>query len=450
MAQNLDQLQMEAISPVSPTTRPFSLWTYTLTMWSTLITIQAFVIGQTFLPPYGPLNLLQGLCVMIIGCLAIAVFMSLNGEAGLKYGIPFSIQLRASFGTRGSKLPQILRLIPGVIWYGIGTWIAALSMNGIIATVTGFTAPAAPYVYFIALQAVQTWLAYKGIQLIKWFNVGSSILLVATMGYMMFHVTRVHGLQFDKSWNTPGNWGLPFWVAVNSVIGVMAAVIANSSDLSRYIERDRRSLWWGNVLGVVPPLFFMVTLGVMASIATDEWNAVKALMAMSPNTSLMLLLLIFVLFAQFTTALVANILPVALIFEESLGVNWHKGVLLAGVLGALTFPWMIMESAERIVLFVSYYSCFFGPIAGVMIADYFLRSGSLNVDDLYAQREGGEYWFSSGINWAGIFATTIPAAITMIWALKVSWLVGLPLGFILYVAFYRLGIRRVSASVPAT
>jgi NCS1 family nucleobase:cation symporter-1 len=442
MNETPDRGGVESLAPVGPGQRLFSLSSYALMMWSALITVQAIVIGQTFLPPYGQLNLVQGFSVMVLACVVIAVFMSLNGGPGLKYGIPFSIQLRSVYGIRGSKFPQVLRLFPGIVWYGVGTWIAALAMDAIIGTVFGFSSDGMQFAYFFAFQAFQTWLAYKGVRIIKWFNVAASGVLVVILGYIMVDVVRRHGVQFDESWNVPGTWGLGFWIAANSVVGVMAAIIANSSDLSRYVEPQQRSLWWGNFLGILPPLFMMVTLGIMATVATDEWDAVKALMAMTPNAWLMLLLLVFILVAQFSTALVANILPVALIFQETLGVTWHRGVLLAGILGSLTFPWVILASSENVVLFISYYTCFFGPIAGCMVADYLLRKRALDVEALYDKSSASAYWFAGGVNWAGVAATVIPAAISMTWTLKISWLVGFPLGFVIYcVLFPALGRR---------
>lgn len=442
MTQPKAGFQVEGLAPIGEKNRIFSLSSYTLMMWSALITVQLIVIGQTFLPPNGELNLLQGLCVMAFACAIVAVFMSLNGGPGLKYGIPFSIQARSSFGIRGSNYPQVLRLLPGIVWYGVGTWIAALAMDAIVSTVFGIGGRTLQFVYFLLLQVMQTWLAYKGIRTIKWFNVTSSVILISILGYIMFDAVRRHGVEFDASWNVEGSWGLGFWIATNSVIGVMAAVIANASDLSRYIERRQRSLWWGNFLGVLPPLFLMLAVGIVATVVTNEWDAVKALMAMTPNPILMLLLLVFILIAQFTTALVANILPVALIFQETIGVTWQRGVILAGILGCLTFPWWILASAENVVLFVSYYTCFFGPVVGCMIADFYLRGRRLDLDALYNDQRNSPYWFHNGVNWAGVIATTLPAVGTMVWALKVSWIIGMPLGFILYAVLYPLFERR--------
>ena len=118
--------------------------------WSSLIVVQAFALGQGFLPPVGRLNLTQAVVVMVLAGVASVVMFSLNGEPGLRYGIPYAIQARTSFGVRGSKFVELLRAVPAIVWCGIGTWIGALSFDGIITQLTGLTAPAAKYVYFVA------------------------------------------------------------------------------------------------------------------------------------------------------------------------------------------------------------------------------------------------------------------------------------------------------------
>ena len=436
MINKVQHAPIEAVTPIRSEARIFSLLSYTMMMWATLIVIQAFVLGQTLLPPHGELNLLQAILVIIVSCTLIAIFMSLNGQPGLKHGIPYSIQLRTTFGVRGSRVPQALRLIPALIWYGIGTWIAALSMDGIVYTLTGYSPPEMKYIYFLALQTIQTWLAYEGVRVMKWFNVYASVALVLLMGNMMINVLHTHSLELSQTWYTEGTWGLPFWVGINTVIGGLAAVIANSSDLSRYLEPKQISLWLGNFLGILLPLGFMITLGLMASVATNEWDPVEALMELSPSVELMLLLLVFILIAQFSTSLTLNILPTALIFEEAFGVSWQRGVILSGILGALTFPWFILQSGENLILFISYYTCFFGPIVGCMIADYNLRGHKMDLDQIYLNDATSPYWFRHGINWAGILAILLPAVVTMIWSLKVSWLIGLPLGYIIYRILY--------------
>ncbi|MCC7411108.1 MAG: cytosine permease, partial [Gammaproteobacteria bacterium] len=264
MSNRQSQPQLENLQPIATGERVFSLSSYMLMMWASLIVVQAFVLGQALLPPQGTLTLLEGVVVILASTLTMAAFIAMNGHAGLKYGIPYCIQVRAAFGIRGARFPEVLRLFPAIVWYGFGTWIAALSADGIVRTLTGFSPSGITYVYFVVLQAAQTWLAYRGVRMMKWFNVGASVALVLIMGYMLTRTLEAQSLRFASSWQARGEWGLPFWSGLNASIGILVAVMVSASDLTRYMENRQSTLWWGNLLGVTPPFFFMMFFGFVA------------------------------------------------------------------------------------------------------------------------------------------------------------------------------------------
>ena len=165
---------------------------------------------------------------------------------------------------RGSKIVEFLRALPAIAWYGIGTWIAALSLDGILTTLVGFTAPWAKYAYFVVLQVVQTVLAYGGIRTMKWFNVYGSFVITAVMIYMLVHILGTHGVQIQESWRRAADWGPPFWAGLTTAIGILATVMLNISDMTRHLENSPRANWLGHLFGVMPPWFFMLTLGIVA------------------------------------------------------------------------------------------------------------------------------------------------------------------------------------------
>ena len=437
---------IEGLRPVAQNERVFTALSYTLMLWASLIVIQGFVLGQALLPPQGELTFLQGTVVVGLSALIIASFMVLNGQAGLKYGIPYCIQLRASYGTRGARFPEIIRLVPALIWYGFGTWIAALSMDGIVATLSGFSPPGIKLVYFIGLQIFQTWLAYHGVRTMKWFNVSASAALVLIMGFMLMRVFTTQGFELEQSWNTDGTWGWAFWAGVNASVGIAVAVIASASDLTRYLENKQSSTWLGHLFGITPPLFFMMFMGFVAAVTMGVWDPIQALMQLAGSPTLMVLMLFFILVAQFSTNLTLNIMPPAFIFQELLGVDWHKGVILSGVIGSLTFPWVLLESGENFILFINYYTAFFGPLLGCMLAEYWLERGDLDVDALYVTDASSKYWYSGGVNWAAVGTTIGVGVFVMIWWLELSWLVGLPLGL----ASYTLLRRRPGPNLSCT
>jgi NCS1 family nucleobase:cation symporter-1 len=430
--------ERDNLLPIPANARVFSLGSYVLMWWSSLIVIQAFVLGQGFLPPNGSMNIFQAFLVMLLaGLVAVAMF-SLNGAAGNKYGIPFLIQSRASFGVRGSKIVEFLRALPAIAWYGIGTWIAALSLDGILATLVGFTAPWAKYAYFVVLQAAQTVLAYGGIRTMKWFNVYGSFVIASVMTYILIHIVGTHGFQIEESWRRAADWGPAFWAGLTTAIGILATVMLNIGDMTRHLHSSSRSNWLGHFFGVLPPWFFMLSLGIIAGASLGIWDPVQALMQLSPNPIALVVLLAFILVAQFTTNLTINILPPALIFMDAFKIPWHRAVIVTGVLGILSCPWLLLANMQVFSGFILYYSALFGPILGVMLADYYVvRRRRLVVDDLYVADATSKHWYQGGFKVAALVAVAVPSAITMVWFLPVSWLVGLPVGFVLYLLLNR-------------
>ncbi len=145
----------------------------------------------------------------------------------------------------------------------------------------------------------------------------------------------------------------------------------NISDITRHLERSPRALWLGHLAGVLPPWFFMLFLGMAASLALGIWDPVEAFMQLSPNRFVLFVLLILILVAQMTTNLTINILPPALVFASTLRLSWGRGVILTSVLATLSFPWLLLADSTAFFGFILYYSALFGPILGVMLADYY-------------------------------------------------------------------------------
>ena len=430
--------RIESIAPVGSASRVFGLLSYIMMLWASLIVIQGFVLGQALLPPQGSLSFLQGIVVVVLSCIIMALFMSLNGVVGLQLGIPYCIQARGTFGIRGARIAEVVRLVPALVWFGFGTWIGALAMDGIILTLTGFTTKGITFAYFILLQAVQTWFAYRGIKAMKWFTVGASVALVLIMGQMLYQALQSENVLLDQNWNAVNDWGWAFWMGVNATVGILVTVMVSASDLTRYLENRKSSMWWGHFLGIIPPLLFMMILGFVSSVTTGEWDPIQALMQLSSNRVQMVLMLFFVLVAQFSTNFTVNILPPALIFEELLGLNWKKSIILVGVLGSMTFPWILLESGTKFITFINYYTAFFGPLLGCMLVQRWLEAGPVDLDDLYNTQPSSRYWYLGGFNLTAIITTALVSSFVMVYYLEISWLIGMPLSMVIYAILDRL------------
>src|SRR5262249_53176946 len=76
----------------------------------------------------GGMNWYQAILTVFLGNLIVLVPMVLNGSAGARYGIPFPVLARASFGVRGANVPAILRALVACGWFGIQTWIGGSAL----------------------------------------------------------------------------------------------------------------------------------------------------------------------------------------------------------------------------------------------------------------------------------------------------------------------------------
>ena len=179
-------------------------------------------------------------------------------------------------------------------------------------------------------------LAYGGIRTMKWFNVYGSL----------DHHRRddVHDRSHRRHVRLPdrgvlasprADWGPAFWAGLTTAIGILATVMLNIGDMTRHLTSSPRANWLGHFFGVLPPWFFMLTLGIVAGAALGVWDPVQALMQLSPNPFVLIVLLGFILVAQFTTNLTINILPPALIFMDTFKIAWRRAVVVTGVLGIL-------------------------------------------------------------------------------------------------------------------
>jgi NCS1 family nucleobase:cation symporter-1 len=436
----------DGLLPVAEDQRVFGPTSYVLMWWASLIVIQIFVLGANMMPPAGGLNLFQAVVVMLVAAVLVVAFFCINGTPGLKQGVPFAVQCRSAFGTRGAKVPAVLRILPAIAWYGIGSWIGALSVNAVASTIFGLGDYTA--IYFVLFTVVQTVIAWYGIKSIKVFDASMSVIIFVIMAYFLFVIVRQENVALQEAWFAAGSWGLPFWTALTAAVGILATVMLNISDLTRHLKPATQATnFFAHLFGVVPPWIFIFVMGIVTATVAGQGDPVAALMEVAPSVGIGIALLVFIVLAQVTTNLTINILPPTMVFQDLLNVTWKQGTILAGILSVITFPWVLLDS-QWFFTFINLYSAFLGPILGVMLSDYWVvRRRRLSIDDLYAE-DGGSYWFWRGFSPAGYVALAVASVVSLVFV-EVSWFVGMPLAFGLHILLVRLGLDRVGESAPA-
>lgn len=338
MNQNEKQstvVDVNSIEPIPENQRLIKPGEYILVFWSTAIVIQIVAIG-TFMLQKG-FNFYQVILMGVISGLLVSVFATLNSVPGLKYGIPFTVQLRSSFGYKGAKVAYLFRVIPAILWYGIGSWIGALAIDMVMRELFGF--PSMPFVHFIILTVIHILLGYKGVSQIKWFNAFVSCVIFVMLVYFFFIIFKEGKLDFTPYVNRPWNFGLPFIAAVSAATANWATVLLNNSDLTRQLKPAKmKSSFIGNIGGIFPPWLAMVFFGLLIFVATGTDDPIEGMMALAPNKGMGIVLLMFIIMAQITSNLTTSLLPAALAMEDLFKMKWSTAAVISSLLSIVTMP----------------------------------------------------------------------------------------------------------------
>ena len=432
-------VDVNSLEPLPFDERAMSPTKFVTTMWSGTIVIQTMVVGQFLLHPTGALNFSQVIAAGLVSALLCCMFIALIGQPGMKYGIPFIVQCRSSFGFKGAKIVGFLRSTPAVIWNGIGSWLGARALEEVTLGLFGF---GNVWVGFFVLLAIQTWLAIRGIKLIAAFNSAMSSILFAMLLYFFYVVLSSGKIDWSAARLVSGGWGLVWIAGVMSAMANYTTLMLNASDLTRQINPGGAKNLLGvnmaaNIFGVVPPWMFMVLSGMLIGLATDVQDPIRGLVLLAPNKAFGLILLVFILLAQVTTNMTNNILPPALVLQDLIKVDWKKGVCIVSVLSIVTCPWVLMDS-DNFFLFQKIYSTFLGPCTGIILADYYLiLRQNLDVSDFYNDR--GPYRYRGGYSYLAL-ACMLIGCVAAGMMIDYSWFVGFPVSGILYYLFKkRLG-----------
>lgn len=431
---------LDSISPVSPNNRPMTKLNYALVFWSSGIIVQVMVIGQYLLYPTGGLNFIQVLIAGFIAAVGIAFFMTLQGHAGMRYGIPFIVQGRSCFGTNGTKIVAILRCIPAIAWNGIGTWIGALALEQVTNSLFGFSSL---WAYFFGLIILQSLLAYRGIETISKFNGSMSFIIFAMLLYFFYVVFTTGDIDFTAASQVEGSWGWAWVAGMMAAFANFTTVVLNASDITRQVNPKGKSILKtsaiANFVGVLPPWMFMIVSGMLIGLATGSKDPIAGLVELSPTPLFGIILLIFIVLAQITSNLTLNILPPALAFQDIMKTSWKGGIIWVAILSVISAPWVLLSS-DYFFKFQNIYSSFLGPATAIMIADYFIiRKMNLNVKKLYNDKE---YNYRGGFSFVGMVSLVAGAVASFIF-LDYSWFVGFPFTFILFLFLKYLGADEI-------
>lgn len=373
----------------------------------------------------------------LVANIIIAVVGSLTGDIGVEHGISFATYLRAPFGIVGVHLPAIARGIVASCWFGVNTYIGAVAINYFTLALFGIDNWMLWFFVFAAVQIINTMLGIKAID--KFATVAAPCIILITC-WMFFKVNSIAVLNnINILGYTPPNPTPTCWmITMCANIGMWSALAADIPNITRnlkapvneknWFKRNKNN--WIPQLATLPIIeTFIAVIGAISYLTTGNWNPVEVIQQTAEGGVLILLLLMVIL-AQWSTNTAANLVPPAMCFINA-GAKWKMpyklGVLLAGVIGICVQPWSILN---ELYTYLGYFGSFLSALAGVMICDYYIiRKRRLNVQDFY--KTDGQYRFHGGVNLAGMSAWILGTVVANVFS-SYGYLFGLPTGFIIY------------------
>ena len=446
------------IAPTRARQRTWNHW-HIAALWIGMsICVPTYTLGGVLTAYFG-LSVVEALWTVLIANVVILVPLTLNAFPGTKYGIPFPVLLRSSFGIVGSNVPALIRALIACGWFGIQTMFGGIAVHLMLsalsdswASLGGKGEVAGFFIFWLA----NVWVVIRGSESIKHLEVFAAPMLMAVgVGLIVWAWPQASVTELiarPPSRPADVNFTGYFFAGLTAMVGFWATLSLNIPDFSRFADSQKSQIV-GQILGLPLTMFLFAGLGVLMTAASAGLvgrtvSDPITLIGLIDNPFWTVVSMLVIILATISTNTAANVVSPTNDFQNVAPrlINQTKGVLLTGVIGILLMAWELFKKMGWLVSDVSVeslysnwligYSSLLGPIAGIMITDYFIvRRQQLDLPGLY--RDDGPYpaW-----NRAGFVAFLVPVGLTLIaittgwlgWFYDYGWFTGSLLGGLLY------------------
>src|SRR6266481_3390842 len=440
--------------------RTWGTYNYAALWVSMSVNILTYMLAASLIQ--GGMDWKQPVLTVFLGNTIVLAPMLLNSYPGARYGVPFPVLARASFGVLGANVAAVLRALVACGWFGIQTWIGGEAINILLGTFwpawRGYAHGTA--ICFMAFWAINLLVILKGIEYIRFLQ-GLSAPILLGVGVLLLVWAWKNAGGFGPMLSSPSQFRstgdfLKFLIpALNGTVGFWSTVSLNIPDFTRF-AKDERGQAIGQALALPLTMTLYSFIGVAVTSATVViygsaiWDPVQLLSRFHSPVAVTISLLA-ILLATLNVNIGANVVSPANDFSNlwPRKISFRTGGIITCFMGIALMPWKLLSSYSTFIFgWLGGYAAFLGPVAGIMICDYFvIRRRVLVVDDLYLR--GGIYEYSRGFNWLAVLALALGAGTALVGlvvpALRVlysySWFVGFAVSFIVYYALMKTARR---------
>ena len=474
------------LAPTTPEQRTWR-WYHFAALWVGMVMcIPAYTLAASLIE--SGMSAMQAVTTVFLANAIVLVPMLLIGHAGTKYGIPYAVLARASFGTAGAKLPALMRAIVACGWYGIQTWFGGQMIYTLVGVmlghplggenIPGLGINGSQLSCFLAFWAIQFWYIFHGMESIRKLETYTAPLKILICFVLLAWVYNKAG-GFGPIWHQPsqfeaggakaGQFWLVFWPSLTAMVGFWATLALNIPDFTRFAKSQKDQIL-GQSIGLPVPMALLAMLAVIVTSATVVlygkaiWDPVD--LASKMTGIAVLIALIILLIDTVSVNLAANLVGPAYDFSalNPKLISYKTGGYITAFIAIAMMPWKILATTQGYIFtWLVGYSALLGPIAGILIVDYYLIRGTqLDVDQLYLEK--GKYSYNKGWNVAALIAFVIGVApnvpgflnaafpntfpdISLIFKITYTyaWFVGLALASLIYFVLMKLFQRKTIA-----
>ncbi len=385
----------EEIAPIPPSRRSLDAFGFAV-LWSDLgVGLLVLVAGALLVPALG---LWAALAAMAIGSVLGSALLAITGRVGSDLGVPTMVALRPALGMRGSWLASLLNIAQLVGWAGLEIIIMAQAARAISDEFLGFRG----YYFWLTLFAVAgTAFAVVGPHLVvRQFlqRFGFWIVLAATiwLTWRLFTTYDLHAY-----FNDGGAGGFPnFWQGVDVAVSLPVSWLPLVADYSRFARRSSSAAWATFAsYAVANTWFFLLGAGYVLVLQANPGTVIGALVDTMLPLALGWIFLVVILVDETDNAF-ANIYSTAVSLQNLVRIGHRTLAVLVGVAALVLAISVDLLGYENFLLLIG---GVFVSLFGVLVADYFVVHGR-RYDTAALYQRGGRYWYTGGINIAGVLA----------------------------------------------
>ncbi len=446
------------IAPTRAHQRTWSRWNVAALWVGMAICVPTYTLGGVLTAYFG-LSVSEALWTILIANVVVLIPLTLNAFPGTRYGIPCPVVLRASFGIIGSNVPALIRAVVACGWFGVQTLFGGIAIHLLLSALfDGWAAlgGTGEVIGFFIFWVANVTVVIRGSESIKHLeSLAAPLLLIVAFGLVVWAWPKVSvsDVLATPATRAEGESVVPYFMAgLTAMVGFWATLSLNIPDFSRF-ARSQRSQVLGQIIGLPLTMLLFSGLGVLLTAASYELVGETIsdpinLIGRIDNTAWVVIAMLMIILATISTNTAANIVSPTNSFQNVAPryISEARGVIITGVIGILLMSWELLQKLGWLDTNISLeslysnwligYSSLLGPIAGIMVVDYFLiKRQSYDLLALYQDNAGYPAW-----NKAGFIAFLIPVGLTVVaittgrlgWFYDYGWFTGSILGGLVY------------------